>query len=349
MEIGSEFWKYDGKLNCDNTEFWSIGKDSRFTFSGRTAIYYVLKNILLKHNVQTVYFPSYSCSSMVQAFDELGINVEYYDVYYNEELKYNINLEQECDIFFAMNYFGYSSTNMDIYIKQFKQKGKIVIEDITHSIFSTKKYSEYSDYLVGSLRKWFPIASGGIAVNMNLKFEINLNSKLNQNFINIKNTAMENKKEYIKNTNISKDEFLSQYSESNKILAEDYKDYQIDDESLKILMKIDLDNIKRIRIENSKLIYKKLRKNKNIKFLVEFNNENDGLLFVPIILENKIRDDLRKYLIEKRVYLPVHWPLEENINNIFKKELSLICDQRYNSDEIEMYIDSILNYLEGEK
>ena len=113
MEIGSEFWKYDGKLECDNTKFWNIGKDNRFTLSGRTSIYYVLKNILLKHNVQTVYFPSYSCSSMVQAFEELGINVEYYDVYYNEGLKYNIDLEQECEIFFAMNYFGYSSTNMD--------------------------------------------------------------------------------------------------------------------------------------------------------------------------------------------------------------------------------------------
>ena len=346
MEIGSEFWEFDGKLESDNTKFWNIGKDNKFTFSGRTSIYYVLKNILLKKNIQTVYFPSYSCISMIQAFEDLGINIEYYDVYYNEGLKYNIDIDQECDIFFAMNYFGYSSTNMEKYTKIFKQKGKIVIEDITHSIFSNKQYSEYSDYLVGSLRKWFPIASGGIAVNMNGKFEIDLNNNYNQEFFYIKKLAMENKKEYMNNIyTTQKESFLNQYSESNKILTQDYKDYQIDKESLNILFRIDLEDIKNKRIKNVKLIKEKLIKNPNIKFLVKEDFENDVLLFVPIILENRIRNELRKHLIDKQIYLPIHWPLEENINNIFNKEISLVCDQRYDVDEIEEYINLILNYL----
>ena len=211
---------------------------------------------------------------------------------------------------------------------------------------SSKQYSEYSDYLVGSLRKWFPIASGGIAVNLNSNFEIDLENNINQKFINIKNTAMESKKEYIKNTeSISKDEFLNQYSESNKILIDDYKNYQIDNESLKIIMGINLENIKNKRIENTKIINKKLNKNSNIKFLVQEYNENDRLLFVPIILDTAVRDNLRKYLIENQIYLPIHWPLEENINNIFQKELSLICDQRYEISEIEKYINLILSYL----
>lgn len=108
MEIGSEYWELDEELNNDNKEFWNIGKDVRFTLSGRTSIHYVLKNILLKNNVQKVYMPSYCCSSMVQAFDDLGIEVEYYDVYFNEGLKYSVDLDEDCDIFFAMNYFGYS-------------------------------------------------------------------------------------------------------------------------------------------------------------------------------------------------------------------------------------------------
>ena len=69
---------------------------------------------------------------------------------------------------------------MEEYIKRFKEKGKIIIEDITHSILSEKRYSEYSDYLVGSLRKWFPISTGGIVVNRNEKLKealINLNKK----------------------------------------------------------------------------------------------------------------------------------------------------------------------------
>ena len=128
-------------------------------------------------------------------------------------------------------------------------------------------------------------------------------------------------------------------------MIDDYKNYQIDNESLKIIMGINLENIKNKRIENTKIINKKLNKNSNIKFLVQEYNENDGLLFVPIILDTAVRDNLRKYLIENQIYLPIHWPLEENINNIFQKELSLICDQRYEISEIEKYINLILSYL----
>lgn len=348
MEIGSEYWTCDENLICNNRNFWNLGKDTKFTLSGRTSIYYVLKNILTNKEVKRAYLPSYSCDSMAIPFIDLGIEVEYYDVYYNDGLKYNINQDEEIDIFLAMNYFGYASTNMDSYIKSFKEKGKIVIEDITHSILSSKKYSESSDYLVGSLRKWFPIASGGIAVNMNSEFEIELDSKSNDKMIDIKKTAMQNKKEYINNQDeSSKEIFLNQYNESGKILDEDYKNYSIDDESLKIIMGIDIEKIVKSRIENTKIIYEKLKNNQDIKFLINNFNNQDGLLFVPIILEKEKRDLLRKYLIENKVYLPIHWPLEEKINNIFEQELSLICDQRYTKNQISCYIDLVQNYLQN--
>jgi len=31
MEIGSEFWKFNENLDCNNLEFWNIGKDTKFT------------------------------------------------------------------------------------------------------------------------------------------------------------------------------------------------------------------------------------------------------------------------------------------------------------------------------
>lgn len=40
-----------------------------------------------------------------------------------------------------------------------------MIEDSTHSILSTRAYSEESDFVVASLRKWFPIISGGICLS----------------------------------------------------------------------------------------------------------------------------------------------------------------------------------------
>ena len=353
MEIGSEYWKYDGNLINNNYEFWNLGKDTKFVLSGRTAIYFVLKNILLKQDIKKAYLPSYSCDSMAQAFIDLGIEIEYYDVYYNEQLKYNIDLENDSDIFFAMNYFGYSETNMEEYIKKFKEKGKIVIEDITHSILSEKRYSNYSDYLIGSLRKWFPISSGALAVNMKEKFNINLSENTNQEIIKLKQDAMQIKKDYIKisnnlDKNIESDEkekFLKKYEESNKLLETDYQNYKIDNNSYEILMGINLEEIKKQRKENVKIIYNKLEKNLKLKFLINKFDENDCLLMIPVILDNKIRNDLRKYLIQKQVYLPIHWPQKEKLNNIADNELSLICDQRYTTSQIEENMNLILDFL----
>ena len=42
-----------------------------------------------------------------------------------------------------------------------KEKGGIIIEDVTHSLLSVKQYHDFSDYLVASLRKWGPLLDGG--------------------------------------------------------------------------------------------------------------------------------------------------------------------------------------------
>lgn len=346
MEIGSEFWQYDGELLSDNTKFWNIGKDREFLLSGRTAIYFVLQEILKKQKVEKVYLPSYSCHSMAQPFLESDIKVEYYDVAFEDSLKYNIDTEKDCDIFFAMNYFGYTATNMENYIKKFKDRGITVIEDITHSILSEKKYSVYSDYLVGSLRKWFPIASGGIAISMEKDFKIQECIETNQNLIISKKTAMSQKKDYIENIDTSiKQNFLNEFSKSNEILSEDYKNYRIDENSYKILMGLDIEKIQNSRRENAKIIYEKLKDIKEIRFLVNNLLNEDCPLFVPIILQENLRNNLRKILIENQVYCPIHWPLDQNLNNIFNKELSLICDQRYTKKEIEEYLKIIVNFF----
>lgn len=349
-EIGSDFWSEKNNLNCNNKEFWNLGKDNKFVFSGRTAIIYVLKNILESQKIKKVYFPSYSCTSMCEPFESFGIQIEYYDVYFNNGLKYNINLDEECDIFFAMNYFGYSESNMEKYVNHFKEKGAIIIEDITHSILSKKKFCEQSDYLVASLRKWFPIFCGGLAVNRFSNFKLDLCNETNKEMVSKRKIAMKNKFEYLSkeysndNNEKLKKEFLNQYAISENLIEESNKDYIIDDESLEFLMGIDLNEIICKRKENVKLIYKKLKTNKNIKFLFENYKEEDCLLFVPILLENKKREALRKYLIENKIYLPVHWPLEEKTNNIFDMELSLICDQRYTTEEVNYYLDILISY-----
>lgn len=338
-EIGSEFWTTYFDDNRNKLNFLKIGKDYKLLMSGRTAISFILDNI--EDMKKIVYMPNYCCKSMLQPFLDNNYKIVYYncDVINN---KYDIDSNFNCSIFFAMSYFGYDISNMDTYIELFNKKNIIVIEDITHRLLSDKNHSEYSTFLIASLRKWFPILSGGIAINMHTNFKTNTdNYKINKKFINTKKQAMNLKREYMCGSLENKDYFLELFNKSNHMI-EDYKNMKIDEESIKILKKISIKDVKEKRIENCKLIEQKLKNNKHIKLLYKYKN-GDCPLFVPIIINN--RNYARKKMIENNIYLPVHWPNDGLNNDIYNVELSLIIDQRYSKNDIEKYIDKLIEIV----
>lgn len=343
-EIGSEFWTIDLEKGNSGHDKFKIGKDCKFFMSGRTSIDYILSDIKDKRKI--VYMPNYCCESMIQPFLDNGYKIKYYfvDVINN---KYDIDVDMDCTIFFAMSYFGYNNSNMDDYIIEFEKRKIIVIEDITHRLLCDNNHCKKSSYLVASLRKWFPILSGGIAVNMNDNFKNDItNFTVDEDYIKIKEKAMNKKRDYIENINSNKDEFLELFDKSNNMIK-NYKFKKIDEKSMEILKKIDMNKIKNDRIDNCKLIEKKLKNNENIKLLYKYNI-GDCPLFVPIIIDN--RDAIRKKLIDNNIYLPIHWPNKNHLNNrIYRVELSLINDQRYSLEDIEKYIDKLIELVGEEK
>ncbi len=339
-EIGSEFWTIDLDNSENNKELFNIGKDYKLFMSGRTSIDFILSDIEDKKKI--VYMPNYSCESMVQPFKDNGYEVYYYfvDVINN---KYDINVDFECSIFFAMSYFGYNCSNMDDYIKKFNKREIIVIEDITHRLLCDKNHCEKSTYLVASLRKWFPLISGGISINVNNSFKKNIkNYVIDKEFINLKEKAMNLKRDYINNKSNNKEEFLELYNKSNHMIT-NYKNKKMDNKSIKILEKLNINDIKNRRIKNCKIIEKKLKNNKNVVLLYKYK-KGDCPLFVPIMVKN--RDYIRKCLIDSNIYLPAHWPNNMDLNNeIYNLELSLINDQRYSEVEIDEYIEKLIKIV----
>lgn len=351
MEIGSEFWLEDIK-NEKKNKFFMIGQDRRFLLSGRTAIMYVINDILKSNkDVKRVYMPSFCCESMLQPFLEKDINIIYYNVSYNNKIMYNIDTNKKCDIFFAMNYFGFVSTNMHEYIKEFSRKGVIVIEDITHSLLCDQNYCSNSDYLVVSLRKWFPIITGGMAVKLKGSFLEQENYNENADIVKIKREAMLLKQMYINNLkNVNKDEYLKLYRTADAILDRDYNNYLIDKESYRIIWNLDIEFIKQRRKQNAKAIYKTLE-NTRLNFLIPKLEESDCPIFVPIYLDIDEKQQLSKFLIENQIYCPSHWPKPNCLcdSNLYNRELSLICDQRYTENQVKEYVEKIKGKLEGTK
>ena len=321
MEIGSEF----SSVPIENGAGISFPKSGCLTFSGRTAIETVLKEVPY---AKTALLPSYCCDSVIEPFRRADISVSFYDVNYQNGLK--IDLSQKADILFWCNYFGFSTEML--------QFDGIIIEDITHSLLSDIQCNPMSDYLVASLRKWEPIYCGGYcSVNTELKSPPN-------EFINSKAKAMNLKAMYLSDSDERKKEkFLSEFGKSNKWLAENYSELGIDEFSKNYINKVCANKQKEIRRRNAHVLYEGL-KNK-VDFLFD-EQKMDCPIYVPIVI-HKDRLKIRTILTENRIYCPIHWPHPnaDCKSNLYDLELSLICDQRYSEDDMERIVSAVLKNI----
>lgn len=336
-EIGSYFWlEPQSDKNSNDLSWLPQTEDSSFTYSGRNAIALALDDILKHQKIKKAYIPSYCCISMLQYFIKYEIKYEFYDITFRDgNFHYNIpeNLN-EGEIFLIMSYFGLDIHRVNSLISQLKKKKLIVVEDITHSLFSLNGFSTESDYLVTSLRKWFPVPCGGWIGKLrgNLTYKPSLPSN---DAVEGKIEGMKEKYEYISGKEIKKEDFLIKNAKFDGELAKAVEELEIDSLSLGIITYSDIDNIIKKRKSNCKILIDGLRNKYSDIIVPDIDLNSVTPLFLPIFLEIEKRDNLRNYLINKGIYCPIHWPEVMGAKpGIRENELSLICDQRY--DEIDM-------------
>lgn len=322
QEIGSEFHR----VSMESGFGIKFPRKGSLTFCGRTAIESVLDKI---PNVKTALLPSYCCDSMIEPFRRAGIDVDFFDVNYDSNLKIDLQ-GRRADILLWCNYFGFKNEMPDF-------EG-IIIEDITHSLFSDEACHSRSDYLIASVRKWEPICSGGYcSVDADLSLPP-------QDFIDGKMEAMELKMKYLCDLDEKKKPiFLSSFNESNKWLSVNYSNLSIDSYSREYISKIDMATQKEIRRRNAHVLYEGL--GDKVEFMFK-QDQMDCPLFVPILLREN-RDEVRSCLASNKVYCPVHWPHPnaECSSNLYDVELSLICDQRYDENDMERIVSILKNKL----
>ena len=78
-------------------------------------------------------------------------------------------------------------------------------------------------------------------------------------------------------------------------------------------------------------------------------------MFVPVLVPDGKRNELRRHLINNEIYCPIHWPvseyhmggshkLDDKTENIYANELSLVCDQRYIEEDMNRMVDVIREF-----
>ncbi len=344
-EIGSYFWLDENTTtsSVDKVEWLPSVEDSSFAFSGRNAMDVVVKDILKGREISRVLAPSYCCVSMLQSFVDRGLKIEFYDVGYKDgAFTYKLPTVDDHSIVLIMSYFGIGTAEAHRQIEAIKKNGAVVIEDISHSMLSKIPASEDSDYLVIALRKWFGIPAGGwVGKKKGTIFEKpNLSSN---HAVEEKITGMKEKYNYLTGKIDSKENFLLVNATFENDLIHVDRMLKIDDTSLSIIGSIDIKKVIEQRRKNVAVLLKGLHDlDGEILSLPTVDLTSCTPLFLPIFMKTEDRDALRKHLIGKGIYCPIHWPEVMGAEvGVRANELSLICDQRYTEGDMRAIADEI--------
>lgn len=336
-EIGSEF--NQGSNTTENNQYYSlIDAEKRFVLSGRTALNHIAKDFKAKRKKNKIAIPFYCCSTMIEPFLIEGFDISFY---ISKEIP-------ESDIILIMDYFGFISDSTVKFAKMCRSKGTTIIVDATQTAFSKSELYEYADYLIVSYRKWTDCLCA--AVYSRNGFVVN-ECELESNYVSMWRKAAELKSEFLSNRIGEKSVFLEKYSEANNYLAKNWINYKADISEIKRFMQINSDQLICKRRENAQILLNYLKCIKNVKLMFSVIRENDCPMFVPIIVED--RNKLRQYLISKSIYCPVHWPITDlhkkiTTTSIYNEEISLVCDQRYEREDMLRIISVIDEFYEKE-
>lgn len=348
-EIGSEFWTGCTPLDgAGVAQLLPAGMDSRYTLCGRTALELVLRDAMQTRTVRKAYLPSYCCHTMIEPFVAKGINVEFYDVYFTDTgIGCDFREDNGCDLVFLMDYFGFRDENTARLTKHQRALGKCVVYDATHSLFCENMDHSSCDYVFGSFRKWFGV-NAGFCAKRGVWSDF---PELTQNtaYTQRRNTAFEAKKQFMAGKPMDKQQFLTAFSQAEESLETDYIAYGPDVESLQTLKTVNVDFIRRRRRENAAFAIAGINAMHCAKVFSPYRQVREGEcpLFVPLQVDAAQRTDLRRKLIENRVYLPIHWPasdLHGKTGNIYDTELSFVCDQRYAEADMARAIEIIRSF-----
>lgn len=334
-EIGSEYW--DIPLTDKKTKF-QFPEDTVWYLSGRSALNAILDDICKNRNIKSAALPSWCCDSMIKPFLIHGLTVNFYSVYLDKDNHLIQEIESaKSDVILVLDYFGFHNC------PQFKTEA-IVIRDITHSVFIELKYN--ADYVFGSLRKWTGFYTGGFAWSNISKMKNDYEKADKLEYCSLRKQAMEKKAQYI-NANVGDKSFLALFSKAEEWLDKNIDIYGSSDRDLSLFHKLDISTICEQRKRNAQYLLNRLGQ---LSFATQLSDD-ECPLFVPIFLENNKRNNLRKHLIEKSIYCPIHWGISEyhslhdHIKEIYDTELSIICDQRYDLSDMERIADTIEMFL----
>jgi hypothetical protein len=314
---------------------YELGRISYFA-TGRDALF----TLLQKLPNQMIYLPDLICYSVYQACLAAKKKVVFYSI--TSAFMHSESIELELDrtaCLFVMHYFGMANFGL---IHKAKEKGLLVISDVTHLLFNSKDLKElafYSDYLVASLRKTGPFPDGGF-VSSQSGIMVSPSESIREEFFSLRAAGLLSRG-CAARANFDNDEnfFLLQKAEQGLDKSAPGS-YQCSYFSKKMLFIQDMTYCIDKTNRNMQVLMTQI-----VHHSILMNQLNRPSPFVVCLFENELtRDLILKKLAEHRCFFPVHWRSDKLPVQSFlaTRSFSIPCDARYDTEEMAL-VSGIIN------
>ncbi|MEJ5306695.1 MAG: hypothetical protein WHT27_00110 [candidate division WOR-3 bacterium] len=329
--VGSERILFDNLKEDFEEPFQNFEFKKKYFFSsGRGA----LKNVAyhLKENDYQVFFPDYFCEEMLRPLLEENLKIKFYKIKNNlsSDIDFLTKEKSKKTAIFITDYFGFQD---ELLLKLSKEKGFLIVRDITHSLLSEFQFSS-SDIVVGSLRKMFPLPDGGVLFTDLKNFKKIRKSSFEDYYI--EKILSKLYREIFENYGYEKDYFEKMYV---------YYSQKSEKEIGEIPKNISRFSMNFLKIYDQKRSSQKRRENFNFlltddfiyeKAIFKHLPENVVPQSFPITIEN--RDFVKTELQKFKIFLPILWRCQ---NKLSEKILNIPVDEEYSKNDLKRTIEKI--------
>lgn len=358
-EWGSNFCE---EIRCSENCLYDE-KQKLYFDTGRSALRYLLHH--LKGERKRVLLPQYICESVIIPFKEVMEISAFYPVTSKFEIEQDVFekyvQEFKPDIVFVQSYFGFDTLNgIQDYLNKIREEGIVVIEDITHSIFSCN-WADCFDYKIGSLRKWCSIPDGGVLVCCNKsRHDCLLKEELQENtlYIRMRLEAQKQKRAYLSEEGSEaealKGRFIALFDKSEELLNRQEAYFTMSGYTRERIKSIQWEEVTRRRRENYGFIGAYIHDVPDIEPVGLQLKPDTVPLYYPIYVKDNKRNAIRLKMKQYNIMLPVIWPLPSELQNkldfpvreMYDNILAIPCDQRYAQEDMELIIKRLEEGME---
>jgi hypothetical protein len=304
---------------------------SYLTDSGRSSIRLALLSGL---SDKRFLLPDFGCEVVPRLFDQLGVSYAFYRVRGDLSIDPGSLTGEDFDVLYVINYFGQTQE-----YAQFVGDETWVMEDCV--FLPLVERPPHCQRWIGfnSFRKISPLADGSL-IRSTIALDGTLIAPTDAPFVAAKLKAKQTKWEYLFEGRHDETAYLREFEHAESMLDEQTRIHGISRTGLFQLLDFyrTLAHEQCARRRNWDSLDQLLRRQ-----ALGTKNEFPALY----VLRVERRDELRRYLRERGIFLPVHWPNRRGSDNpLYRSLISIPVDGRYGDEDMRRVATAILEFYE---